>query len=542
MEKYDTFCDGADPSPLSVLEDAPVLKTEANGGPSTCQSLRSVPQPINQGTYQDTNSSSPQQPTAPSSPSQTEINTSRATETSPLYNHRRIPHTDPETTRNLWEKVMAHLTSKTALLPSSNNESSTGVPSFRWSMLQSYGCEIKEGVTEASTTHFKNIMDETDVTNNPANSALLINGDEEFWKNTARTFKHLFSTEAGNRAYFFYITTYFLKEIEPFDGLAADPDQHKAWEIARLIEYEFCDLHNRGIHHVGMRLLPCIHSGNPVSQSATAPSQSSGSTQPPRGKSISSAGKSSSSAIDASHKSENAKLTLEDVRKIRPTIVYWLQRQKIPLRHWHMISSHTYESNLHLLAPYFTIMMVDDPGTGPNNSESKVLDNLFKIGSIAVYNRYLLKEKSIKRQSTSLDSKVFDKDLRHYGLTFDKVNFRLWCFKAKVDLTPTDDSKHKAKADPKPTGDSKHSARIPSGPATATSGNNQNVPCRWKGCEVTEILRGDLKERGHIDNIAGYIDKIQQYGSSVHGPGLEADLGRCFTDVPVGRPSLARDK
>ena len=68
MEKYDTFCDRAAPSSLPVLEDTPVLKTEVNEVPSTCQSLHSVLQTINQETHQDNNSSSLQQPTVSSSP------------------------------------------------------------------------------------------------------------------------------------------------------------------------------------------------------------------------------------------------------------------------------------------------------------------------------------------------------------------------------------------------------------------------------------------------------------------------------------------
>ena len=71
MEKYDTFCDKASPSSLPVLEDTPVLVTEVNRVPSTCQSLHSVLQTIKQEAHQDTNLSSLQQPTAPSSPSQT---------------------------------------------------------------------------------------------------------------------------------------------------------------------------------------------------------------------------------------------------------------------------------------------------------------------------------------------------------------------------------------------------------------------------------------------------------------------------------------
>lgn len=68
MEKHNTLCDATAPSLLSLLEDAPVLKTEVNEQPSTCQSLHSA---INQESHQDTNTSNLQQPTAPSSPNQT---------------------------------------------------------------------------------------------------------------------------------------------------------------------------------------------------------------------------------------------------------------------------------------------------------------------------------------------------------------------------------------------------------------------------------------------------------------------------------------
>ncbi|KAL9115550.1 MAG: hypothetical protein Q9187_007296 [Circinaria calcarea] len=621
MEKYDTFCDGAAPSSLPVLADAPLLKTEVNGVPSTCQSLHSVVQTINQEAHPDTNSSSLQQPTAPSSSGQTRkfscldesrpsmgsiprqgfidsgylnptvaslhkargvsltgfprkrlplttFDTNRArkplnpfdltlddkssllaahdstttrkigkrsnsnpswtTKTSPkFHDHRRIPHTDPEATRNLWEKVMAGSISKAALLPSSNFETSTGDSSFRWSVLKPCGCEIKEGGIEASTTHFKNVISGTE---NLTNSALLINISEEFSKDVTRTLNRLLVTKAGKAAYFNAITGYFLKEITSFYGPTADRDQHDAWEPARLIEQEFYDRNDRETKYASMSLLPRIYSGNSASQSIAAPSQSSKNTQKGRGKPVPSAGKPSPSTTDASYKSEGAKCTLklEHVQRIRPTAVYWLQRQKISPKHQHMISSHMYESGLRLLAPYFTIMMVDDLGTGPNDSETKVHDNLFVIGSIAVYNRYLLKERSLERQSHTWDPKEFDLDLRHYGLVFNNIKFWLWCFKAKVDVKPTDDSEHKAKVDLKPADDSKTSAQTSSTTSSSTSTQQKTSPCKWTGCELKELWQGNLTECGHIDTLVGYINKIQEYGSSVHGPGLEKDLYRCF--------------
>ena len=306
-------------------------------------------------------------------------------------------------------------TSKPASLPIRYPRISTGDPSFRSSVLEPCGCEIKEGVIVASSTHFKNVISRTE---NLTNSALLINISEEFSKDVTRTLKRLLITKAGKNAFFNAIAGYFLKEITSFYGPTTDRDQHESWEAARLIEHKFYKRNDTAIQHASMSLLPRLYSGN---------------TQSSRGKQTPLSRKPSSSAIDTSYTSEaaNRTLKLEHVQGIRPTAVYWLQMQRISLKHQHMISRHMYESDLDLLAPYFTVMMVDDPGTGPNDSESKVLDNLFIIGSIAVYNRYLLKEKSLEKQSHIWDDKEFDLDLRHYGLVFNNVKFRLWCFKSQ---------------------------------------------------------------------------------------------------------------
>ena len=420
---------------------------------------------------------------------------------------------------------MAGSTSKAALLPSSSIKTSTGDLSFRRSVLEPCGCEYKEGWSVASTTHFKNLVLGTE---NLVSSALQIDTSEEFWKEVTRTFSRLHATKAGKAAYFDAIAGYFLKEIKPFYRSTPDRDQHDEWEAARLIEHEFYIENDTA--YARMSLLPLILSTSPPSKSITTASQPFRNTETGRGKSAPLSRKLSLSTADASRESKGTKRTLElkYVQGIRPTAVYWLQRQKISSKHQHMISAHTYESDLRLLAPYLTVMLVDDSGAGPNDSEIKALNNLSVIGSIAVYNRYLLKERSLQRHSYSCDPKEIESDLRHYGLVFDKVKFRLWCFRAKVDLKPADDSKN--------------SAQTSSTAGSSTSAEQKTSQCKWKGCELEELWKGNLIQSGHVDTLVGYLNKIQVYGSRVHGPGIEKDLNRCFADHPAGRPSLSGDE
>ena len=323
-------------------------------------------------------------------------NPSRATKTKPnLHNQWKIPHTDPEATRNLWEKVMAGPTSKPASLLSSNIRTSTGDPLFRWWELESWGCEIKKGVTEASTSHFENLVLGTEKL---ASSALKIDDSQVFWKDVTRTFDRLRNTKAGKAAYLDAIARYFLKEIKPFYESTPDRDQHDEWEAVRLIEHKFHD-RNKEVttQYASMSLPPVVLSGNPPPQSTIAISQLSKNTQIGGVKSVPSSRRPSLSATNPLYRNEDAKRTLkvEYIQGIRPTAVYWLQEQKILLKDQHKISSHMYKSGLGLLASYLTVMIVDNLGTGPNDSEIKAVNNLFMVGSIAVYNKYLLKEKGL---------------------------------------------------------------------------------------------------------------------------------------------------
>ena len=415
----------------------------------------------------------------------------------------------------------------------------TGDPLFQKMVLKDSGCEIIEGGNSDYTVHF-NLNNNTVGAEESPSSTLQIDTSWESLKDIADSFKRLDIMKLGKMHHFLAIAEFFLKEIEPFHKPRTDSKETKKWEPARLVECEFYTS-APSVCHPYMSLPPLVSSENPSRAVTTSIATTSQLVKQTRAKGPSSTpqnphadqsrqersfGKSSSTLNTARSKTAvtSRGFTVEHIKGIRPTAVYWLRRDAIPLKHQHMISKHTYESPLKLLAPYLTVMVMDASEIECSNSALKVLNDLAVISATALYDRFLLKKKSFQKHSTTWNAEENEQQLRHYGLLFGGITFRLWCFKAKVGYSPAENNKSSACA----TG-----TGVPS-----TSSEQKNGQRKWNGFHMTEVLHGNLVEAGHIDTLVTFLNAIHRWGFTVHGPGIGEDLYRCFKDEPAGRPSL----
>lgn len=416
----------------------------------------------------------------------------------------------------------------------------TGDPLFRTLVLPNSGCEITEGDISDYTVHF-HLNNNTDGAEEFVSSTLQIDTSLDSLKNIAESFDFLNTKKLGKTHHFLAITDFFLKEIEPFYKPRTDTTKPRKWEPAKLVDCEFYTS-ALSVHYPYMSLPPLVSSKNRCQAGITSTATTSQKMEQTQAKGPTSTlqhpradpsrqersfGNSSSSTVNTA-RSKTADisrgLTVEHIKGIKPTAVYWLRSDAITLKHQDMISNHTYESPLKLLAPYLTVMVMDASEIKPIISASKILDDLAVIGATALYDRFLLKKKSFQKQPTAWNAEENEQQLRHYGLLFTGIMYRLWCFKAKFSDAPAENKKSLASA----TGTN----------APSTSSKQKNGQYDWNGFQMTEVLHGNLVAVGRIDTLVSFLNAIHQWGLTVHGPGIEKDLNRCFKDEPAGRLSL----
>ena len=156
---------------------------------------------------------------------------------------------------------------------------------------------------------------------------------------------------------------------------------------------------------------------------------------------------------------------------IRPDCAYWLSLKGFNPRYRYQIQNCAYVRDW-ITCPYFTIEFKRD-----GQSEDVAIAQVAAAGSMALYNRYRLRE-AARKARPGLDG---DANIKHYVLTFVGPKFVFWV------LQPRDDK-------------------------------------QWNGCTMTRLVGADCTDEYGVRELVEWINEIHRWGLSEHGSSCERDI------------------
>ncbi len=119
-----------------------------------------------------------------------------------------------------------------------------------------------------------------------------------------------------------------------------------------------------------------------------------------------------------------------------------------------------------------------------DDSEEAALNQVASAAALALYNRFLLREKTIGMCSRKRWTKPLVKALRHYGITWTGSEYDIWC------IAPTLTAEYE-----------------------------------WAGCRMTRVCCGDCVSASSVRELISWLNEIHCWGLRVHGPGCGKDVG-----------------
>lgn len=163
---------------------------------------------------------------------------------------------------------------------------------------------------------------------------------------------------------------------------------------------------------------------------------------------------------------------------IRPDCNYWLSLRGFNPEYRGHVRNATYVINNWITCPYFTVEFKRD-----GELQSVATAQVAATGSLALYNRYRLRDdaiKALKRDWNPSDTAP----LRHYALTFVGPEFDFWM----IQVAPI------------------------------------GVNGWWTGCIMTRLYGAYCTEEYGVKDLVGWINEIHRWGLSEHGPSCEGDI------------------
>ena len=177
---------------------------------------------------------------------------------------------------------------------------------------------------------------------------------------------------------------------------------------------------------------------------------------------------------------------------IRPDCSYWLSVQAFNPSYVNQIREWCFVMKRKMTCPYLTIEFKKDDAL-KYAAENQVAT----AGSMALYNRFCLKQECNKRARTTWTKEQL-KNIKHYGVTMNGASYHIWCLEPKV--TPS---------------------------------------FEWVGINMTRVCQGHCaSESKDVENLLDWINEIHCWGLTVHGPECQNDVKRSMkTNVSGARVS-----
>ena len=163
---------------------------------------------------------------------------------------------------------------------------------------------------------------------------------------------------------------------------------------------------------------------------------------------------------------------------IRPDCSYWISVNGFSQATMQVVEDQCFVLKGDMIGPYSTIEFKKDL-----ESLDEAENQVAAAGSRALYNRFLLKVRCMKKAGRTLKQKDF-KHIRHYGATMTGAKFRIWCIQPLV-----------------------------------------SEDFQWKGCDMISLSSGNCAEREYdVKMLMDWINEIHCWGLTVFAPEYEADI------------------
>ncbi len=345
-----------------------------------------------------------------------------------------LPETDSETIAALWEEVTMvgserNLRSKTVSQSASNSSKRIKRPSpydkdFRSRILDPRSIRIEEddfvtacihfGVAEATGNrlqYYRNVREAKD-------STLWLEDDEEFVGKVVAEYECMVQSNFCEAEFAFYAAGTLLK-AEPRNANLA---LKRCWRTERTVQL-------------------VAKASVPSSNWCPPPVLSKGTSDP----------------------------STEYEFDLRPDCAYWLSLQDFNQDYVSQLQSKVFVIKKRMTCPYLTIEFKKDDAL-----EEVALNQVASAAALALYNRFLLRKKTIGILSRRRWTEQLVKTLRHYDI---------WC------IAPTLTSKYE-----------------------------------WAGCTMTNVYHGDCVNASSVRELINWLNEIHCWGLTVHGPRCEKDI------------------
>ena len=163
---------------------------------------------------------------------------------------------------------------------------------------------------------------------------------------------------------------------------------------------------------------------------------------------------------------------------IRPDCAYWLSIQAFNPDYVDQVTEWCFVMKEKMTCPYLTIEYKKKA-----SSDYVAENQIAAAGSLALYNRFCLKQKRVEQTQTAWSAELLE-NVRHYGMTMKGVRYFIWC------LTPVVTSSFE-----------------------------------WAGCDMTRVWQGScITTLASVQALFNWINEIHCWGLTVHGPECEKDI------------------
>ncbi len=164
---------------------------------------------------------------------------------------------------------------------------------------------------------------------------------------------------------------------------------------------------------------------------------------------------------------------------IRPDCTYWLALHAFSSEYVSQVRDITAVPQKRMTCPYLTIEFKRD-----DTNMNKAVDQVATFGAVALYNRYLLRAKSISDMGQGWTHEQTCQ-LRHYALTATGSSYVFWCIRP-------------------------------------TLLKNRE----WNGCNMEKIFGDDFETKTGVKNFVRWINEIHRWALTVYIESCEMDVKR----------------
>ena len=163
---------------------------------------------------------------------------------------------------------------------------------------------------------------------------------------------------------------------------------------------------------------------------------------------------------------------------LRPDCAFWLSLQAFNQDYVSQLQAKVFVMKKRMTCPYLTIEFKKDDAL-----EEAAINHVASAAALALYNRFLLREKTIGILHRRRWTEPLVKTLRHYGITWTGSEFDIWC------VVPVLTSEFE-----------------------------------WAGCTMTKLYHGDCMNTASVRELINWLNEIHCWGLTVHGPRCEKDI------------------